>query len=115
MATRTAHAHPSDLLEGPIMTSIAQADIAEINEPEVRDSHPDVLDVLLSRQSFGVLRDPAPSEEDLARILDVGLRAPDHGRLRPWRFVLIRGGARTAYADLLVEALKRREGTPAEA
>jgi nitroreductase len=29
--------------------------------------------------------------------------------------VLIRGGARTAYADLLVEALKRREGTPAEA
>jgi nitroreductase len=97
------------------MTSIAQADIAEISEPEVRDSHPDVLDVLLSRQSFGVLRDPAPSEEDLARILDVGLRAPDHGRLRPWRFVLIRGAARTAYADLLVEALKRREGTPAEA
>ena len=58
------------------------------------------LDLLLSRQSIGLLAEPAPQGADLDLILDAGLRAPDHGRLRPWRFVLIRGDARLAYQDL---------------
>lgn len=68
-----------------------------------------VLDLLLARRSVGVLEDPAPTGRDLELILDLGLRAPDHGRLRPWRFVLIRGDARAAFADRLVAAARRRD------
>ena len=67
------------------------------------------LDLLLRRRSTNALVDPAPSGRDLDLILDLGLRAPDHGRLRPWRFVLIRGEARTAFADQLVAAARRRD------
>ena len=67
------------------------------------------LDLLLTRRSVNALEDPAPSGRDLELILDLGLRAPDHGRLRPWRFVLIRGDARTAFADRLVAAARRRD------
>jgi nitroreductase len=74
--------------------------------------HRQAVDSLLSRRSTGFLREPAPNNEDLELILSAGLRAPDHGRLRPWRFVLIRDGARAAFAEVLVEALKRREESP---
>jgi nitroreductase len=67
------------------------------------------LDLLLGRRSVSALEDPAPTGRDLELILDLGLRAPDHGRLRPWRFVLIRGDARTAFADRLVAAARRRD------
>ncbi len=70
------------------------------------------LQVLLSRRSVGLLRDPVPSDEELALILDAGLCAPDHGWLRPWRFVLIRDAARAMLAELLIEALGRREENP---
>jgi len=73
------------------------------------------LEVLLSRQSVSALQEPAPDDSDLALILEAGLRAPDHGRLRPWRFVLIRGVARAAFAEVLVDALRNREPDPPEA
>jgi nitroreductase len=74
--------------------------------------HPAAMETLLSRQSVSRLREPAPSETELALILEAGLRAPDHGRLRPWRFVVIRGAARSAFAELLVEAIRQREPNP---
>jgi nitroreductase len=68
-----------------------------------------LLDLLLARRSTSALEHPAPTGRDLELILDLGLRAPDHGRLRPWRFVLIRGEARTAFAERLVAAARRRD------
>lgn len=65
--------------------------------------------MLLDRASVSDLRDPAPAGHDLDLILQAGLRAPDHGKLRPWRFVLIRGEARAAWAQTIVAALKARE------
>lgn len=53
----------------------------------------------------------SPDGADLDLILDAALRAPDHGRLRPWRFVLIRGAAREELGEIFVEALKRRDPT----
>jgi len=67
------------------------------------------LDLLLSRQSVGALEEPAPQGADLDLILDAGLRAPDHGRLRPWRFVLIRGESRAALGECLARAVKARD------
>jgi len=37
---------------------------------------------------------PGPTEAELATILTVASRVPDHGKLAPWRFVVFKGGAR---------------------
>jgi len=79
-------------------------DIAHAREPRLL-----ALDQLLSRRSVGLLQEPAPTGADLDLIIDAGLRAPDHGRLRPWRFVIIRGDARLAYAEKLAEAAAVRD------
>ncbi|MBS0221926.1 MAG: nitroreductase [Proteobacteria bacterium] len=78
----------------------------DIGAPESRRG---LLEPLLDRRSVAALEEPAPSQEEVGLILDAGLRAPDHGRLRPWRFVLIRGAAREAFGDCLVAAAKRRD------
>src|SRR6188474_2164344 len=67
------------------------------------------LELLLSRQSLNLLQEPAPDGAELDLILDAGLRAPDHGRLRPWRFVLIRGPQKRAWADRLAQAALARD------
>ncbi|HEY0421625.1 MAG TPA: nitroreductase [Acetobacteraceae bacterium] len=67
------------------------------------------IDALLTRASVSDLADPAPEGDELETILEAGLRAPDHGKLRPWRFVLIRGAARQAWAETIVAALQARD------
>lgn len=70
-----------------------------------------VLDRLLDRVSISALAEPAPSGPVLDRILETALRAPDHGRLAPWRFVLIRGDARAVLAEVVAHALQARDPT----
>ncbi|TAJ84299.1 nitroreductase [Reyranella sp.] len=77
--------------------------------PESRDVQRLTLDQLLARRSVGPLQEPAPDGADLDLILDAGLRAPDHGKLRPWRFVVIRGDARLAFGERLAEAAAKRD------
>jgi len=79
-------------------------DITHAREPRLL-----ALDQLLSRRSVGPLQEPAPDGADLDLILDAGLRAPDHGRLRPWRFVIIRDEARLAFGEKLGEAAAVRD------
>lgn len=68
---------------------------------------------LLSRSSTDALSAPAPQGETLKRILSTGLRAPDHGKLRPWRYVVVEGAAREAFARDVIAAVERQEpGTP---
>jgi nitroreductase len=64
---------------------------------------------LLSRASNGALGDPGPDDIALRRIFEAAVRAPDHGRLRPWHFYVIRGDARVKLSKMFAEALKRRE------
>ena len=75
------------------------------------------LDVITSRQSARAmtLRAPAPAGADLAEILQAGMSAPDHGAIRPWRFKLIEGEARSRLGDVMADALKRREPEADEA
>lgn len=74
-----------------------------------------MLDRLLDRVSIGTLSEPAPSGEVLDRVLQTMLRAPDHGHLTPWRFLLIRGDARAALADVVAAALRTRDPEATEA
>ncbi len=73
------------------------------------------LELLMSRQSHWPLVEPAPAPAELDLVIDAALRAPDHGRLRPWRFVTIQGDARHALGDVFVAAARAREpGADAE-
>jgi len=56
-----------------------------------------------------VLIEPAPDEAQLRQILEVALTAPDHGRLRPYRFISIRGDARYRLSEIFVKATQMRE------
>jgi nitroreductase len=61
------------------------------------------LATLLGRYSVGGkhLREPAPDDAVLHLMTEAALRAPDHGGLVPFRFVLVRGEvARVSLADL---------------
>ncbi|GAB6854215.1 nitroreductase family protein [Asaia astilbis] len=66
---------------------------------------PSALDVLLSRASTDQLGLPAPDKGQIARILSAGLRAPDHGKIRPWRYIVIKGKNRAGFAEKVVEAM----------
>ena len=48
---------------------------------------------------------PGPSHAELDRILTIAARTPDHGKLFPWRFVVVAADQREALADLLTRAL----------
>lgn len=65
------------------------------------NSNPAVMDFLLSRRSrpAKTLQGPAPSKEELEPILTAAARTPDHGKLEPWRFVIIEGAAMDRLAD----------------
>ena len=65
-----------------------------------------VLNALQHRNSHGKLTDPGPDRDQLQAIVGAGLRAPDHGRLRPWHFVAIQGDRRDALGALFAKALQ---------
>lgn len=69
----------------------------------------EALSVLLQRRSAWPLTEPAPDAAEFDLIFDAALCAPDHGRLRPWRFVLIRGDARARLGDVLVDIAHARD------
>ncbi len=52
----------------------------------------------------------APSPADLERILAAATTVPDHGRLRPWRFVVVEGAGRDRLARALVAGLTELRG-----
>lgn len=56
------------------------------------------IDVIMSRSTAIRLGACAPSREELEVILAAGARAPDHGRLQPWRFFVLEGEARAILA-----------------
>lgn len=52
-----------------------------------------ILNSMLERVSNPKLIEPCPSRGELDQMLRCAVRAPDHGRLRPWRFVVLQGEA----------------------
>lgn len=57
--------------------------------------NPVALDFLQTRRSrpAKTLSAPAPTRAELAPLLTTAARSPDHGKLEPWRFLVIEAGA----------------------
>jgi nitroreductase len=58
---------------------------------------------------------PGPTREELAKILTIAARIPDHGKLHPWRFITVAEDQRDALASLLHEALTQENPQASEA
>lgn len=68
-----------------------------------------ILDLLLRRRSSKKFGDKAPTPEQLEKILKAGLRAPDHGRLKPYRFVVIEKSGMPQLRECLKSAVEEFE------
>lgn len=75
------------------------------------DPSPEALEFLLSRRSrpAKTLTDAAPDKATLRAILTAAARTPDHGKLQPFRFIVLTGEAR-ARASAAVRAGMEAEG-----
>ena len=71
-----------------------------------------IIDFLLTRNSAPIpdLKEPAPSDADIATMIAAATRVPDHGRLEPWRFILYRGDTRIEIGKKLAALAEQREG-----
>jgi len=71
----------------------------------------DAMQAILERKSTPprLMNDEGPSPEDVRKILTAGMTAPDHGAVRPWRFVVIEGDDRAKLGAVFAEALTLRD------
>ncbi len=72
----------------------------------------DALTALHTRVSTNLLCEPAPTKEQLENIFKAGLRACDHRNLTPWKYILIEGGARNRFGELMVKVKTVMDGKP---
>ncbi|WP_411287596.1 nitroreductase family protein, partial [Phenylobacterium sp.] len=72
---------------------------------------PEVLRFLSLRRSTSAvtLAAPGPSADQLADLLRLAARVPDHGKLAPWRFIVLEGADKAAFADRLEALAKARQ------
>lgn len=66
------------------------------------DPNPDALDFLLTRRSrpAKTLAEPVPDRATLETLLTAAARTPDHGKLEPWRFIVLAKGAMPRLAEV---------------
>jgi len=68
-------------------------------------ANPAVLDFLMSRRSrpAKTLTGPVPDRDALTVILTAAARTPDHGKLEPWRFIILEKNALLRLSSLVAE------------
>lgn len=74
---------------------------------------PEVLRFLALRRSTSALTlvEPGPDAGQLAELLRIAIRAPDHGKLTPWRFIVLEGAGKAALVARL-EAIANERNDP---
>ena len=67
------------------------------------DPNPSALAFLETRRSrpAKILTTPVPSRDELVNLLTVAARTPDHGKLEPWRFIVLERGALSRLAETI--------------
>jgi nitroreductase len=75
---------------------------------------PQTLAFLARRRSASALTlgAPAPSAVEIGRLLEIAARVPDHGKLAPWRFVILRGEAKARFVEGLEAIAADRAESP---
>lgn len=69
------------------------------------DPNPNALTFLETRRSrpYKILTAPAPDRAEIKRLLTIAARVPDHGKLEPWRFLVLERPALSRLSETLPE------------
>ncbi len=72
-------------------------------KPHVLNDRRDIISFLRTRRSAepAAITGPGPDDEDVAVILEIAARTPDHGKMEPWRFIVLRDPAKQDFAALV--------------
>ncbi len=76
----------------------------------------ETVDLLRRRRSVSprMLGEPGPSAEEIDLLLTIASRVPDHGRLAPWRFIVLQGEARATIGATIAAAFRADQPDAAE-
>lgn len=83
---------------------------AENAQARAACAEPAFLDVLAQRRSTKVagLIEPGPDRMQIENLLRLAVRVPDHGKLSPWRFLVLHGDGRLRAGACLANVLAQR-------
>lgn len=68
----------------------------------------DVFDAIHNRHSIKKVKPDAVSRELIEKLLDAAVQAPNHYKVRPWRFVVLTGEARHRLGNVMSASLQVR-------
>ena len=68
----------------------------------------DVFEAIHNRHSVKKVKEDAVPRELIEKLLDAAVQAPNHYKVRPWRFVVLRGHARHRLGDVMSASLQER-------
>lgn len=80
------------------------------------EKSPAIIDYLSKRRSVSLklMGDKRPTDAEIDTILSIAARSPDHGKMAPWYFIVVKDDARKAMGDLLKKAYRADEDPAAE-
>lgn len=74
----------------------------------------DVLEAINLRQSVSKVKPDPVSHDLIERLLSAAVQAPNHYKVRPWRFVVLTGSARERLGEVMAEALRQHDPNATE-
>ena len=85
--------------------------------PMPQSQRPEVLDFLATRRSASAvtLAAPGPTSDELAMLTRLACRAPDHGKLTPWRMIVLETAPKAEFAARLEALALSRDDAKAAA
>jgi nitroreductase len=73
----------------------------------------ELYEAIFSRASVPKVRPDAVPRSTIEKLLSAAVQAPNHHRIRPWRFVVLTGEARSRLGEVMARALgENQTGTP---
>lgn len=99
----------------PLPLSVIPASPKENEPANAVNESVETLTLLARRRSSKLMQlaEPGPSDAELDALITLGARVPDHGKLGPWRFVVISGEARDRAGALIADVIRDDEGVDA--
>jgi nitroreductase len=68
----------------------------------------DTIEAILTRHSISKVKPDTVPHEIIEKLLHAAVQAPNHYRVRPWRFVVLTGKSRQALGEILAQAMKKQ-------
>lgn len=67
-----------------------------------------IIEFIKRRRSIGKMTAQVPTREQIERVLEAAIHAPNHHKAEPWRFFVLAGSARAEMGAIMAESLAQR-------